>query len=245
VPIQTFLIVAARRSGSNLLCTLLNSHPEILCHHELFNPRGIFYALDFRNGSLDFGSLRERDADPFGFLNRVWQVSNDCRCVGFKMTRDQAAQVLGKVLNDSTVKKIIVRRRNRLKTLVSELIAEATDRWELYNLEKKTTLPKVLVDVDQLITHAAQNKTFYDRIFGTLKSSNQSNITLEYETLFSESQQKKTLTYLGVESVDFRLTPLSVKQTPKDLRMVLSNFSELDRKLSGTEFHRELHDLNH
>ena len=35
-----FVILAAPRSGSNLLCTLLNSHPEILCHHEVFNPVG-------------------------------------------------------------------------------------------------------------------------------------------------------------------------------------------------------------
>ena len=35
-----FVILAAPRSGSNLLCTLLDSHPEILCHHEVFNPVG-------------------------------------------------------------------------------------------------------------------------------------------------------------------------------------------------------------
>ena len=36
-----------------MLCTLLGSHPEILCHHEVFNPSGIFYALYYRDGRID------------------------------------------------------------------------------------------------------------------------------------------------------------------------------------------------
>ena len=39
---RRFVILAARRSGSNLLCSLLGSHPHVRCHHELFNPNGIF-----------------------------------------------------------------------------------------------------------------------------------------------------------------------------------------------------------
>ena len=47
-----FVVVAVRRAGSNMLCTLLDSHPAILCHHELFNPRGIFYALGLRGAGF-------------------------------------------------------------------------------------------------------------------------------------------------------------------------------------------------
>ena len=56
-----FVILAAPRSGSNQLCTLLNSHPEILCHHEVYNPSAIFYALEYRGGSLDLGTIDDRD----------------------------------------------------------------------------------------------------------------------------------------------------------------------------------------
>ena len=28
-----------------MLCTLLGSHRDVLCHHELFNPDGAYYAL--------------------------------------------------------------------------------------------------------------------------------------------------------------------------------------------------------
>ena len=62
-----FVILGAPRTGTNLLCTLLDSHPDVLCHHEVFNPAGIFWALGDRQGALDLGSMAERDADPLGF----------------------------------------------------------------------------------------------------------------------------------------------------------------------------------
>ena len=72
-----FVILSVPRAGSNLLCTLLNSHPEVLCHHEVFNPRGIFYALTHRDGSFSVGSVAERQRDPLGFLERLWDAHVD------------------------------------------------------------------------------------------------------------------------------------------------------------------------
>ena len=51
-----------------MLCTLLGSHRDVLCHHELFNPDGAFYALELRDGSFDLGGIGERDRDPLAFL---------------------------------------------------------------------------------------------------------------------------------------------------------------------------------
>jgi LPS sulfotransferase NodH len=240
---QKFVILAAPRTGSNLLCALLNSHPEILCHHEVFNPRGIFYALDLRNGALDLGTPAERDADPFGFLARLWQIPGDAGCVGFKMTRGQSEEILNKVLGDPTIKKIIVRRRNRVKTLVSELVAAATDQWELYSAADRIACPTVSLNLDHLLQHVAENDSFYDAIYRTLESENQPHLTLEYESLCSRPEQLRALHFLGVAAVDHRLTAISVKQTPTDLRKVVCNFSDIERALIGTDYHHELHDL--
>jgi LPS sulfotransferase NodH len=95
-----FVILAAPRTGSNWLCSLLNSHPGILCHHEVFNPNGIFYALDFRDGAFDLGTIEERNRRPLEFLSRIWQHPLGTNCVGFKMTRGQDEHVLQAVLSD-------------------------------------------------------------------------------------------------------------------------------------------------
>jgi hypothetical protein len=237
-----FVIIAAPRTGSNFLCTLLGSHPQILCHHEIFNPRGIQYALEFRDGRFAPGGLLERDADPIGFLARLWKIPTQCTCVGFKMTRGQAESVLDHVLHDPSIKKIVLRRRNRVKTLVSELIAQATDQWELYDAETKIEPPRIVVTAAQVHAHAAENDSFYDAIVRLLISTNQRFIELEYETLDRPAEHMRMLRFLGVSSLESPLASVSIKQTPQNLRLVIENFEELDLSLAGTEYQRELRD---
>jgi len=239
-----FVIFAAPRTGSNYLCTLLNSHPEILCHHELFNPRGIFYALDHRDGSIDLGSVADRDRRPLEFLQDVWLAAAGSTCTGFKMTRDQDDIVIRHLLDDPAVRKIVLRRGNRLKTFVSQLIAEQTDRWEAYD---RTELPddvdKVRVDVASLKAHVARNERFYDSILRPLRARRQRFIEVTYEELHSRSQHHRLLAFLGVKAVDEPLRASSVKQNPCDLRALIANFAEVESELRGSEFADELHDV--
>lgn len=202
-------------------------------------------ALDFRNGDMDLGSLEDRDADPKGFLNRLWQIPTISKCVGFKITRGQAEPMLEELLHDSRIKKIVLRRRNRLKTLVSELVAQKTDQWELYCQREKLDPPRVRVELNQLLNHVAENNAFYDKIVHTLSVSTQPYISVEYELLHSKLEQKKILDFLSLKLSYRQLAPASVKQTSTDLRAVISNFSELDLALTGTEFQHELHDIGY
>ncbi len=238
-----FIILAAPRTGSNLLCTLLNSHPEVLCHHELFNPEGIFYALDHRDGSMDFGALEERDRDPFGFLQRVWENPAGVACVGFKMTRGQNGAVMRSLIEDSGVLKIVLYRRNRLKTYVSELIARQTDRWEVYSRDELVAgTPRLRVDVGSLQAHSDLNRNFYEDIRGALQAGRQPWIEMVYENIFSPSEHVRMLEFLGVGATGAGLVQSSVKQNDSDLRILVENFRELESALEGSEFLAELYD---
>lgn len=238
-----FIILAAPRTGSNLLCTLLNSHPEVLCHHELFNPNGIFYALDCRDGSLDLGSMAERDRVPFGFLQRVWENQRGASCVGFKMTRGQNDAVMQHLVGDSGVLKIVLHRKNRLKTFVSELVARQTGQWEAYAWDEVVTdTPKVRVDVESLKAHSDLNERFYDDIRHSLHTKHQACIEMSYEDIFSRSEQVRLLGFLGVEATEVRLAHSSVKQNDSDLRNLVENFHELELAMEGSEYLAELYD---
>src|SRR5207249_4299870 len=103
-----FVILAAPRTGSNMLCTILDSHPAILCHHEIFNPDGIFYALRLRDGSFSLGSMEDRRRAPLDFLARVWEADLGHAYIGFKMTHRQNPVVFDAVVNDPGVKKIVL-----------------------------------------------------------------------------------------------------------------------------------------
>jgi len=228
-----------------MLCTLLNSHPVVLCHHELFNPRGIFVALDHREDSLDFGSLAERDRYPLRFLERVWDVSFGASHVGFKVTRGQAESVIRHVVRDPGISKIVLRRANRLKTFVSQLVAEQTDQWEAYQHDSQCApASMVSIEVSALLAHTKLNEAFYEHLQDTLESHAQPYIELRYEDLDSAAEHGRLLEFLGLTPAHSPLAAASVKQSDRDLRTMIANFDELDAALRGTEYHEELLDTN-
>jgi LPS sulfotransferase NodH len=241
--VTRFIILAAPRTGSNLLCTLLNSHPEVLCHHELFNPNGVFYALNYRDGSMDLGSIEARNREPFRFLRRVWEHPQGASCVGFKMTRGQDDAVMRGLIGDAGVLKIVLYRRNRLKTFVSEQIARKTDRWEVYTkTELATDTPKLHIDVGALKAHCDLNERFYRDIQDALKSGKQPWIETVYEDILRESEHVRLLGFLGVRATKARLTQSSIKQNDSNLRVLIENFQELEQALEGSEYLAELYD---
>jgi LPS sulfotransferase NodH len=238
-----FVIVAARRTGSNLLCTLLGSHADVLCHHELFNPGGIYYALPLRDGEFSLGTIAQRDSDPLGFVARAWDQHLGKRCVGFKMTRGQDAHVLEGVLADPTVRVIVLRRANRIKTFVSELRAEASRQWEVYDrVELSPSRPRVPVDKARLEAYIADNEAFYAQVDATLARHGKRALQVTYEKLFRDDEQRRLLDFLGLRAGDAGLRASSVKQNPCDLRDLIDNHDALAQQLTGTALADELAD---
>ncbi len=237
-----FVIVAARRTGSNLLCTLVGSHPDVLCHHELFNSGGIYYALPLRKSGFSLGTIDDREAEPLAFLARVWQHTLGKGCVGFKMTRGQDEKVIDAVLADPGVRVIVLRRRNRIKTFVSELRAERTDRWEVYDHADIAACPRVPVDLQALEAYMAENEAFYAHIDAALARSGSPALQVTYERLFEPAEQARILAFLGLAPDGAQLNARSVKQNSCDLRELVENYDALARGVAGTALALELAD---
>jgi LPS sulfotransferase NodH len=243
-----FAILAAPRTGSNMLCTMLNSHPRILCHHEIFNPDGIFYALDLRDGDFSLGSRSERDRDPLGFLQRVWDRDLGHSRVGFKMTLRQNEAVFDAVLHDPGVRKIILHRRNRVKTYVSWLIAQQTGQWEVYRkADVVSDRPKVRVEAAAFYDHLARNDEYYAQIERTLDETGQQALNTDYERLFGDDELRRILSFLevGLDTADWRSAATSVRQNPIDLRQLICNFEDLESAWGESPLGRELHSLEY
>lgn len=236
-----FVVLAAPRTGSNWVCSMLNSHPEILCHHEIFNPEGIHYALDHRNGDLNFGDMEDRERTPLLFLTRLWRQTFGCRAVGFKLNRRQNQAVFQSVLNDSEVRKIVLSRRNRIKTFVSEMLAEQTGEWESYETScTGGAKGKVNVELKALFAHIALNRDYYAQIQDSLHATGQTFLHVVYEDLKFEEEWMKMLKFLEVSSGSQPLIPGTKKQHSTDLRDLISNFTELEAALAGSELGAEM-----
>lgn len=237
-----FVILAAPRTGSNLLCTLLNSHPDLLCHHEVFNPQGVFTALDYPDPALQSTPLERRDGDPLGFLERVWASGNHSRGVGFKWTRGQNQTVLQHVVGEAEVKKIVLRRKNRVKTFVSERIAQQTQQWEVYRQDELVLpRPQIVIDPEDLLHHVDLNQRFYSELMVQLQAG-QPYLAIDYEDLFDHQVQQNLLNFLDVSALHCSEAQ-SVKQNPRDLREIVANFDQLLRELVDVELKAELTDL--
>lgn len=243
LPKTRFTILAAPRTGSNFLCTLLNSHPDILCHHEIFNPKEVFYALPLRNTSFHLATVAERDQHPLEFLSRVWEQSRGNACVGFKMTHRQNLIVFNTILADPHIEKIVLKRKNRIKTHVSKLIAEHRGIWEYYG---EFTLPKhptrICIDLDRLHQDIEFNNNYYAEIETRLHQTHQASCVVTYEDLDQKNTQERILSFLGLPYQ--QLHGSSRKQNPDDLRLIVENFDRLTQQLQGTELLKELQDDN-
>ena len=235
---RRFVILSARRSGSNLLCTLIDSHPDALCHHELFNPAGVFTALDLRDVPTPLHDIAARERDSIGYLKRVWGYARGHACVGFKMTPDQHPEILRAVLDDAGIAKIVLRRNNPLRALVSERIAEITGRWEAYAGEAGAqdtnpgARPRIHVERDELDAHVRQVDAFYDGLTDAMQRSGQRWLEVRYESLFDAGEQQRFCDFLGLSPRP--LQARSVRQNPEPLEHLLDNADALRRSLAST-----------
>jgi hypothetical protein len=238
-----FIILNATRTGSNFLCTVLNSHPGILCHHEIFNPHVIGVARHLQDTDFRLGSMEERQRDPVEFLDRVWSTNLGRAAVGFKMCLWQHEPAYRAVLPDLSVRKIILKRRNRVKSFVSLLLARQTGEWVVYD-DRGAPAPRPRVHVDHagLLENIALHERFYRETEQALSESGQDHALLWYEDLFAPEGMEPALAFLGAEGRPAQPEGQTWKLTPVALRETISNFDALSEELRGSDLEAELHE---
>ena len=239
-----FVILNAPRTGSNFLCTVLNSHPDILCHHEIFNPHVIGVARHLQNGDFRLGTMEERQSDPLEFLERIWRKTLGRAAVGFKLCLWQHEPVYRAVMSDVTVRKIVLRRRNRVKTFVSLLLARQTGEWVVYDDSPAPgRRPRIRVVPAELLENVALHQAYYEETERSLHASRQDFAMLWYEDLLSDTAIERALALIGVAGRRPGLPGGQTwKLTPTSLRDVVANFNQLGAALRGTGLEAELHE---
>lgn len=238
-----FVVLAAPRTGSNWLCTLLDSHPRVLCHHELFNPEAIHLSRSLAErldlDTLDLGTLEERERDPAALLDRAWRGHLGHQCVGFKLNLGQEPRAFERVLSDPAARKIVLRRRNRVRTFVSEAIAQRTGDWESYpGLPPRPDPPRLTVAAAELRAHVERNRAYYAALERRLVAAGRPWIEAAYERLEEPAERERILAFLGVPGAP--LVAGTLRQHPQPLRELIVNFEELREQLRGSELEEEL-----
>lgn len=174
-PYQRFVIIGTARTGSSLLWSYLNSHPDILCMRGVFGSTnkinfGKFYiGLPSECNSLKL--VKERNQYPIEFLEEYVfkKYYQKYKAVGFKYFYDHNRHLLNKhgltdyFSKDKEVKFIHVKRRNLLAGLYSYKRALVQQNWTSANAYFQTEISTS--ECENHFDNTIEQQKQFDRLF--------------------------------------------------------------------------------
>jgi len=208
-----FVIAAYPRTGGNSLCGVLNSHPSILCHYEVLH----------------------READARAFIADLFARDRGHEAVGVKLMHGHVPLLTGELLRDPSVRKIVLRRENRVRVFLSVKRATRDGRFAQAGNDRKP------IELDPAELRAFCRE--YDEYFAWLDRHlvRQDVLRLSYERLFDPGEVARALDFLGVAAVEESSLQVRHDRRSRDtLREAISNFDELERRLARTGLAAEL-----
>jgi LPS sulfotransferase NodH len=235
---RRYCIVTRGRSGSNLLCSLLRSHPKVRAGGEEIGDWAFAHeGSTLRHDLLEHGSV--------AYVEGLYRRRRHESASGFKVLYDHLEpayaerqrvpdlpEVLAYLRSDRTIRIVHLKRRNRLETLASKEIAFAVREHVLLEGDGRAN------DVTIRLSPAQCHEEFvrigawearYDEIF-----RRHALLQLSYEDLVSDMDHEtsRVQEFLGVPS-----RPLHTqmrKQIRRPMVDVIENYAELAREFADT-----------
>ncbi|MGG7645373.1 nodulation protein NodH [Rhodovulum sp. YNF3179] len=221
-----FVVLAAMRTGSNLLADRLNQIEGLRCHGELFNP----HFLGAPGQQAAFGVSRAaREADPMRLLAAMRAATPDA-LTGFRLFPDHDPRVLAALLADRRWAKIVL-SRNPLESFVSRGIAAKTGQWQLTAVKTAKTA-RIRFDPDAFEAHLGALDDFRRHVRAVLQKTGQGAFHIHYEELGDPEVLNGLARFLGVEAQLRALSSRLKKQNPADLRECVTNPRAMERALA-------------
>ncbi len=214
-----FIVLTRSRTGSNLLLSFLNSHPNIFCEGEIF-------------AKLD-------GADPIARFRRAFgKQPRHIHAKGFKLfyyhpLDADSTELWGELERRREIRIIHLTRENILRTLLSRKIAGIRDSWTGTRYDPADQRSKsVTVTADELNDGFRQTREWEQA--ATARFASHSVLGMSYEDLVRDSQDchVKLCQFLGV-SIGQPRTNLS-QQNPESLRELMSNYDDLKAHFAGS-----------
>lgn len=243
---KNFVIFCTNRTGSTLLVTLLDSHPEILCIGEAFKTENNrinhpeFSYLTFRGGFFKkkFKDIIRRDVLVCEYLDYIYSLKG-FQAIGFKLITDHFKKYrnIRKYLIKNNIKVIYLTRKNLLKKHISSLTAA---RRNLYASKEKVSTIRINVsprNVLQSLENLHKEEKDLEKAIDGLNT-----IQITYEDLKKNMHNEcsKILSFLDVD-FQAKLTTKLVKINPDNLKEVIENYEEVARVIENSPFSFCLH----
>jgi len=215
---KKFIILCYARTGSNLLVSYLNSHPNIKVDGEIFS----------KLGEISFEKIL--DSEFRKYPKRI-------KAVGFKIFYDQPADYLNCGIWEHLGKMdelyvIHLKRQNKLRTMLSLKIAMKNDIWHGSTIGLKDK--QVSFSFDELNNQFKQLENW--EIEGERRFKEHPLLTIYYEDLDTNPEDivKKILEFL---ELPYRKPKTKYsRQNPEKANKLIDNFEELKIGFLGTKW---------
>lgn len=217
-----FIILTRPRTGSNLLVSFLDSHPNIDAKAEIFR---WLKGKDYKKMLADAFDKQPYYIKAKGFKIFYFHPNDDDNC-----------KVWDDLVEMKNLHVIHLKRRNLLRALVSEKIAQDSRVWSTTKKDQleRVHSKKVAFTVDELSRGFEQTEnweTEAEKMF-----SDHRMISVYYEDLVGNTETwfRKILDFLGVQYIDPETTLL--RQNPEGLADLIENYTELRDAFMDTKW---------
>ena len=236
------VLFSSARSGSNFLCQVLNTHPEILMHYEVFHEddQGNAY-VQYRDDPLISRLLSSRKDNPGSFLDALFANSHGYKVVGFKIFHGHLKNslVLSDIIQKSRpgIKFIVLKRKNMLAKYVSNLKARKTNTWGKKedgtriqgtgSIGNSSDEPKsISIDTDEFLHYIKRETEWYRLVESGLNRSGITYLQIEYNDIHVKWYEIQR--FIGISEHPFKQPKgkAYVKQSKMPLRDQIKNYSQ-------------------
>lgn len=239
---QKYIIIGTARTGTSMLCSYLNSHPEILCLRGVFGAKkkinfGKYYH-SLPAECFDTKLIKQRNEESVKFLEQYVFKSyqKDYKAVGLKYFYDHDRHLYNKnslidyFIKNKNIKIIHIKRTNLLKTLYSYKRALNNKNWHEQETEEfkiKLPIKECEIYFNNIIKQQKRfDNLFKDRIF-----------QVNYEQLVTETSKILVDIQSFLEVSNQTMQQNEIKQNFNlSLNQMILNFGELKKHFSNTVF---------
>lgn len=240
MPYQPFIILGTARTGSTMIWSYLNSHPDILCL------RGVYGSTNKINFGKFYGELPEeyhsseliklRNERPIEFLeNYVWKEYSELfKAVGFKYFYDHdrhlsnKEEVISYFKTNKAIKFLHLKRDNLLATMFSYKRALAQQQWTKANNDFRTSI--TVQECNNYFQQILDNQKRFDELFSDR------TLQVSYDNLLKATERtlQEVLDFIGVKAIS--LTTETNKNRETKLSDGITNYTELKNHFKSTDY---------
>jgi hypothetical protein len=236
VIVRRFVILATLRTGSNYLCGLLNSHPDIRCYTALLSSRFDVQhnapGIDERYADLDY-----RRAHAFDYIETIETATPDVPVMGFKLmlVQDRRLRLLRRLAVERSYNVLLLSRDNLLAKFASAHLARKTGQGVALQ-GQAVARDTVHFDGASFLDYTRGVEKRYRKARRVLRQLNRPFLKLEYCQLGDETLHERMTDFLGLAYV-----PLSSRHKKRNPSRIIERFDNPAEVRRFLERHELLH----